>query len=254
MRMAIQTDIGRVRQVNEDRAAIQPELNGLSLAIVADGMGGHQAGDIASQMAVEMIQTSLKSLQSDMPIEECKRVLREAIELANGNIYDFAAGQENYHGMGTTVIVVIASQERLIIGHIGDSRAYKIGHESIIQLTEDHTLVNELVRNGQISPEEADHHPRRNWITRALGTEPGVNVDIYEYAWTHGETILLCSYGLSGLVDTRHLQEIVQSSASLDEAAGQLIHSALQAGGDDNITVILLAHDNDTEEKRGDED
>lgn len=251
MRMVSQTDTGRVRQINEDRAAIQPELNGLSLAIVADGMGGHQAGDIASQMAVELIQASLQSIRSDMPVEECKSILREAIELANENIYEFAAGRENYHGMGTTVVVVIASQELLIIGHIGDSRAYKVDSASITQLTEDHSLVNELVKNGQISPEEANQHPRRNWIMRALGTEPGVEVDIYEYSWAPGETILLCTDGLSGLIDTRQIQDIVQSAKDLNEAADQLIHSALQAGGDDNVTVILLAHDTKTEEEKG---
>lgn len=252
MKMVSRTDIGKVRLVNEDRAAIQHELNGLSLAIVADGMGGHQAGDIASQMAIDMISSELQSIHWGMPVDACKQVLKEAIEKANEKIYEFASGQESYHGMGTTVVAVIASQELLIIGHIGDSRAYKIAGDSITQLTEDHSLVYELVKNGQITLEEADHHPRRNWITRALGTEPSVEVDLYEYSWRPGDTILICSDGLSGLVDSSDILRIIKTHAELDAAAEHLIQSALSEGGDDNVTVVLLAHDSDSDEKRGD--
>ncbi|MZQ81673.1 Stp1/IreP family PP2C-type Ser/Thr phosphatase [Paenibacillus sp. 5J-6] len=252
MKMVSRTDIGKVRLVNEDRAAIQHELNGLSLAIVADGMGGHQAGDIASQMAIDMISNELQSIHWGMPVDACKQVLKEAIEKANEKVYEFASGQESYHGMGTTVVAVIASQELLIIGHIGDSRAYKIAGDSITQLTEDHSLVYELVKNGQITLEEADHHPRRNWITRALGTEPSVEVDLYEYSWRPGDTILICSDGLSGLVDSGDILRIIKSHAELEAAAEHLIQSALSEGGDDNVTVVLLAHDSDSDEKRGD--
>lgn len=252
MKMVSRTDIGKVRLVNEDRAAIHHDLNGLSLAIVADGMGGHQAGDIASQMAIEMIADELQSIHWGMSVEACKQVLKEAIEKANEKIYEFASGQESYHGMGTTVVAIIASQELLIIGHIGDSRAYKITGESITQLTEDHSLVYELVKNGQITIEEADHHPRRNWITRALGTEPGVEVDLYEYAWRPGDIVLICTDGLSGLVDSGDILRIVKSHERMEDAAEQLIQSALDEGGDDNVTVVLLAHDHDSDEKRGD--
>jgi PPM family protein phosphatase len=251
MKMVSRTDIGKVRLVNEDRAAIHHELNGLSLAIVADGMGGHQAGDIASQMAIEIIEAQLQTIHWGMPVEECKQALKQAIEKANEDIYEFASQKENYHGMGTTVVAIIASQELLIIGHIGDSRAYKITNESITQLTEDHSLVYELVKNGQITLEEADHHPRRNWITRALGTEPGVEVDLYEYAWRPGETILICSDGLSGLVESSEIWNIVKSHANVEESAKKLIQGALDAGGDDNVTVVLLAHDNDEGEEKG---
>jgi serine/threonine protein phosphatase PrpC len=254
MWMVSQTDIGRIRLVNEDRAAIQQELNGLSLAIVADGMGGHQAGDIASAMAVEMIQAGLQTISMEMPKEACTELLREAIETANENIYEFAAQRENYHGMGTTVVAVIASEDHLLIGHIGDSRAYKIHETGIEQLTEDHSLVNELVKNGQITPEEAEQHPRRNVLTRALGTEPGVEVDIHEYTWKIGDTILLCTDGLSGLVDPQTIRDIVRTAHNLEEAAGILIDSALEAGGDDNVTVTLLAHHNEIKLERGEED
>jgi serine/threonine protein phosphatase PrpC len=251
MLMVSQTDIGRVRLVNEDRSAIQLELNGLSLAIVADGMGGHQAGDVASAMAIEKIQASLQTIRSDMSIDECKKKLRQAIEKANEIIYDFASHRENYHGMGTTVVVTIASQELLLIGHIGDSRAYKINDESIVQLTEDHSLVNELVKSGQITAEEASQHPRRNVVLRALGTEPGIEVDIYEYPWQPGEIVLLCTDGLSGLLEDTTIWNIVKAETNLEAAAQMLIHNALDAGGDDNVTVILLKHDHETEQGKG---
>ncbi|MGG1554529.1 Stp1/IreP family PP2C-type Ser/Thr phosphatase [Paenibacillus ferrarius] len=252
MKMVSRTDIGKVRQVNEDRAAIQHELNGLSLAIVADGMGGHQAGDIASQMAVDRISAQLQSIHWGMPVETCKQLLKEAIEKANEEIYAFASGQDKYHGMGTTVVTIIASEELLIIGHIGDSRAYKLTGETIAQLTEDHSLVYELVKNGQLTLEEADHHPRRNWITRALGTEPTVEVDLYEYGWRQGDTVLICTDGLSGLVDAADIVRIVNSHDNLEDAADQLIARALHEGGDDNVTVVLLAHDQHSDDKRGD--
>ncbi|MBP1991432.1 Stp1/IreP family PP2C-type Ser/Thr phosphatase [Paenibacillus eucommiae] len=251
MLMVSQTDIGRVRLVNEDRAVVQQELNGLSLAIVADGMGGHQAGDIASQMAIERIQAGLQVVRSEMSIEERKRRLIQAIEAANETIFEFATQRENYHGMGTTVVVVLASQELLLIGHIGDSRAYKINSESILQLTEDHSLVNELVKTGQITAEEASEHPRRNVLLRALGTEPGVEVDIYEYTWKPGDVVLLCTDGLSGLIDVDMIWNHVKKEANLELAAQQLIQSALDAGGDDNVTVILLKHSQDIDTAEG---
>lgn len=251
MKMVSRTDIGKVRMVNEDRATISHNVNGLSVAIVADGMGGHQAGDIASQMAIEMIESQLQSIHWGMPVEECKQALRQAIERANEKIYEFASQGENYHGMGTTVVVVIASQELLIIANIGDSRAYKIDNDSIAQLTEDHSLVYELVKIGQITLEEANQHPRRNWVTRALGTEPEVEVDLFDYSWRPGDIILVCTDGLSSLVDSAAIRQIIKSAESLETAASSLIQKALDAGGDDNVTVVLLAHDQDSDEEKG---
>ncbi len=253
MKMVSQTDIGRVRMVNEDRAALQRGLDGLSAAIVADGMGGHQAGDIASQMAIDIIQKELQGLNRHMPEEEIREALRNAIEIANEIIYEFASQRENYHGMGTTVVVTVASSERLIIGHIGDSRAYKINSETIVQLTEDHSLVNELVKSGQITPEEASQHPRRNVLTRALGTEPGVEADIHEFSWTAGETVLLCTDGLSNLIEPLAIWGILKTEPDLEAAAHKLVLQALEAGGDDNITVILLLNEPDADKGKGDE-
>lgn len=240
MYMVSRTDIGNIRLVNEDRAVVRHDPDGWSVAVVADGMGGEQAGDIASQMAVDVIQRELQRLPSSMSVEECKKALQRAIETANESIYEFALGRENYHGMGTTVVAVIAGSEQAIVGHIGDSRAYFINGSSILQLTEDHSLVNELVKNGHITPEEAAHHPRRNVIFRALGTDPAVEADISVVDWREGDMLLLCSDGLHGLVGDATIHEIVRGEPDLDRLAVRLIHSALDAGGDDNITVIVM--------------
>jgi protein phosphatase len=249
--MVSRTDIGLIRLVNEDRAVVKPNCGGWSLAIVADGMGGQQAGDIASQMAIETIQRELERLTPSMSVEDCKEALKRAIEIANENIYEFALSRENYHGMGTTVVAVIASHEIVIVGHIGDSRAYKIDAGSIVQLTEDHSLVNELVKNGHITQEEAFHHPRRNVLIRALGTDPTVEADIRHVEWAAGDMILLCSDGLSGMIDETAILRIVRGQADLEKAAEHLIHSALDAGGDDNVTVILLANLPETDKEEG---
>lgn len=242
--MAIQTDIGRIRMLNEDRAIIQ-NMKGFVLAIVADGMGGHQAGDVASQMAIELIQKHLKqSLHESSTLEECKLCLEEAILKANQEIFEVASGREQFHGMGTTVVAALQTHDNtMIIAHVGDSRAYKIDQNSIVQLTEDHTLVNELLKYGQLTPEEADHHPRRNVITRALGTDQEVQVDVQELVWKEQEIVLLCTDGLSGMVDEASIFTLTRSDANLQKAADRLVQAALEAGGDDNVTVILLAHD-----------
>lgn len=251
MKTANRTDIGRIRLVNEDRAAVLPEINGYTIAIVADGMGGHQAGDTASQMAIETIAEQLQELPAGIPVEEIEQAVRRAIEQANENIHRYASEREQFHGMGTTVVVTVATIDTLVIGHIGDSRAYLISSDSIEQLTEDHSLVNELVRSGQITKEEADHHPRRNVLTRALGTDPRVEADLYRCSWKTGDIVLICSDGLSSLVDSRLLFDILRADHDLDGKVNHLIEQALEAGGDDNITVVLIENEPKLREEEG---
>jgi serine/threonine protein phosphatase PrpC len=243
MNVANKTDIGRIRLVNEDRSVVQNELNGFVLAIVADGMGGHQAGDIASQMAIEAIQEHLQTLEKEMSIDMCKAALQTAIEKANQTVYEFALSREQYYGMGTTVVAILANEQFLAIGHIGDSRAYLVTVDKIIQLTEDHSLVTELLRSGQITAEEANHHPRRNVLTRALGTDANVEVEVGHLEWQRDDIVLMCSDGLSGQLDSHVLFSILHKEQDLDWKADQLVAEALQAGGDDNISVILLANE-----------
>ncbi|MVO99227.1 Stp1/IreP family PP2C-type Ser/Thr phosphatase [Paenibacillus lutrae] len=243
MRMVSATDIGRVRSVNEDRAVFQQGIDGFSLAIVADGMGGHQAGDVASQMTIDMILEELQSLNAAMSVQECEEAVQEAIRQTNRKVFEYASGSDDLQGMGTTAVVLLASRQIAIVGHIGDSRAYKISGPSILRLTEDHSLVNELLKNGQLTPDEADRHPRRNVITRALGTEPDAQPDIQHLLWEEGDIILLCSDGLSGMVDDQTMLSIIRQGPDLETMAQGLLQAALDAGGDDNITLILIANE-----------
>lgn len=243
MKTAYRTDAGRVRTVNEDRVFVQNDWNGYTLAIVADGMGGHQAGDVASTMAVEGITERLKEIPGALTPDAREKAVREAIIYANDLIYDFAGKQIKFHGMGTTVVLALATEEELTVAHIGDSRAYLFHEGTLRQLTEDHSLVNELVRTGQIRADEAGRHPRRNVLTRALGTEPNAEPDILHFEWSPGDTLLLCSDGLSNLVHPVAMVGVLSLSSDAETLAHRLVQHALDAGGDDNITVALVANE-----------
>lgn len=237
------SDIGRVRSVNEDSVWIGATRHGYTLGIIADGMGGHLAGETASSLALDTIRNSLDGLQPDLPDEELSTALSAAILEANDTVYKKASSDEKYHNMGTTVVVALIKGSHGYIGHIGDSRAYKIKDSVAIQLTEDHTLVNELFKNGQISLEELDSHPRRNVLTRALGTDAKVSADLLPVTLEAGEVLLMCSDGLSNLVSTEHLGKVAGIyEISLEERADRLLQLALLAGGGDNITVAMLEH------------
>lgn len=240
MRTASQTHVGKIRSVNEDRVAVQTNLNGFTLAIVADGMGGHQAGDIASQKAIERIYEELAAIHTAMTPEECMEAIRRSILAANEHVFELAASHEEYFGMGTTVVLALAAEQYFYIGHIGDSRAYLSDGETIRQLTEDHSLVNELVKNGQISEEEANHHPRRNVLIRALGTDRHVEADVHQFAWNEQDRLLLCSDGLSNLIENDEILRIVASDSDVQTKADLLVEQALEAGGGDNISLVLL--------------
>ncbi|WP_010269782.1 Stp1/IreP family PP2C-type Ser/Thr phosphatase [Paenibacillus senegalensis] len=247
MRMANRSDVGLIRMVNEDRAAAIPDYNGYSLAIVADGMGGHQAGDTASQMAIETVQEQLQAaLKPGMDGQARADAIEQAVLMANKRIYEEAMSKEHLKGMGTTVVVAVADPTDLVIGNIGDSRAYLFDPEGMKQLTEDHSFVNALVKSGQLSQEEADQHPRRNFLTRALGTDEEVAVDIVHRTWREHDIVMLCSDGLSGAVPQHRMESILQSDIDLNDKAQQLIDEALKAGGDDNITVVLLENESMT--------
>ncbi|WP_040948594.1 Stp1/IreP family PP2C-type Ser/Thr phosphatase [Gorillibacterium massiliense] len=250
MLTAVRTDIGRIRAVNEDRALVTPDLNGLVFAIVADGMGGHQAGDTASQMAVELIHEGLQQVQPDASEEERKLLLHEAIQSANRQIYEVSRSRQQFSGMGTTVVALLATEQSLTIANIGDSRAYLRRNDKLIRLTEDHSLVYELMKSGQLTAEEAENHPRRNVLTRALGTDPDVEADICVHNWEPGDIILVCSDGLSTMATDTTLLRVLQGDGDLGQIADSLILTALEAGGDDNITVVLLKNaPGDTESK-----
>lgn len=235
MRWAKLTDIGLVRSLNEDSLCVLPEIG---LFAVADGMGGHLAGEVASTTALQILQEELvKRLEEG---ENPRQAIINAVQVANRKIFELAGGNQQWAGMGTTITACLKRGEDIYIAQVGDSRAYLLRESLIWQLTEDHSLVRELVRNGGLTEEQALHHPQRNVLTRSLGTAPSLNVDIYHQEVGPGDLLLLCTDGLTSYIMPDEIKQIIHTAANLDRAVRGLVDKALGAGGKDNITVILL--------------
>lgn len=243
MKAQFLTDRGLVRGHNEDSGGIYYNSSGDILAIIADGMGGHQAGDVASQMAVSIMQEHWNEHNEFNSPEEVEEWLVKILKHVNTAIYDQALSHDEYAGMGTTIVVTISTNEFVTIAHIGDSRCYLYNESGFQQMTEDHSLVSELVRSGQISPEDAVHHPRKNIVLKALGTEESVSADVQSLSWEQGNKILLCSDGLTDKVSNDELGEYVKSTNSLKDTAQTLIDLANERGGEDNISLIIISHE-----------
>jgi protein phosphatase len=219
------SDPGKRRRRNEDAYVVEPPL-----FAVADGMGGARAGEIASKIAASVLRDS-----------SGEDAVVELIKEANRRVYEAATEDETRSGMGTTITAAIVGDDGVQIGHVGDSRAYRVRDGKLEQLTEDHSLVAELVRSGKLSPEEADVHPQRSVITRTVGTDPDVDVDTLEIDARPGDVFLLCSDGLTTMVDDTSILAVVQKNrASLDKAARALVDAANKGGGEDNITIVLF--------------
>jgi PPM family protein phosphatase len=223
------TDVGRQRSANEDSLAVRPPL-----FAVADGMGGAKAGEVASAVAVEAVERARES--GEPPEAQLAGIVRDA----NRRIYDLAVADESRRGMGTTLTLAKVHGDEVSLAHVGDSRAYRMRDGELSQLTRDHSLVAELERSGQITPEAAEHHPQRSIITRALGPEPDVEVDTYTLAGREGDLFLICSDGLTSMISDDEMTSILRSAPSLEDAADALVRAANQSGGKDNITVILF--------------
>jgi serine/threonine protein phosphatase PrpC len=237
------TDVGRQRSSNEDSLLIEPPF-----FAVADGMGGAKAGEVASQIATEAFG---EESGDEVPPEGRLEAIARG---ANRRIYDLAANDESRRGMGTTFTAAMVVGDEISLGHVGDSRAYRLRDGKLEQLTKDHSLVAELERTGQISPEAAEHHPQRSIITRALGPEPDVEVDTYTVSGKAGDVYLLCSDGLTGMISDDEVGSILRGSESLEESAEGLIRAANQSGGKDNITVVLFRLGEKDPSEEGDED
>jgi PPM family protein phosphatase len=240
LRTAHLTHPGRKRRHNEDSYVHQPPL-----FAIADGMGGAKAGEVASGLAVEALQ-----LRPDLSGDDEAYVV-DLIQEANRRVYARAHEDSEAAGMGTTMTVALVDDEhgRVTFGHVGDSRAYRVRGEQLEQLTDDHSLVGELIRSGKLTREEAEVHPQRSVITRALGTDPSVDVDTFVVDTEPDDIYLLCSDGLSGMVSDTAILEIVQDNRrNLQEATKALVAAANRGGGDDNITVVVFALDGIEEE------
>lgn len=231
------TDVGMVRQVNQDYVYTTDNPIGplANLFVVADGMGGHQAGDYASKYTVE---TLIKELENS-DIEDVEKALVSAIKVANREIIKKANQDSELKGMGTTVVVATIVNQMMYFANVGDSRLYLI-NEGITQLTKDHSLVEEMVRLGGIKPEEAKYHPDKNIITRAIGAKDNVEVDFYEHRLKKGDIILMCTDGLSNMVEDDELFHIVQGGRDIVESAVSLVDAAKENGGTDNIGIVLI--------------
>ena len=236
------TDVGRVRPRNEDFVGyfIPSEPQQLahkgSIYLVADGMGGHQAGEVASQQAVELV---IDNYYND-PSDDVGASLAHAFHLANEKIYSQSLSDPAKNGMGTTLVAAVILGRRVYMANVGDSRAYLINKAGIIQITEDHSLVEEQVRAGLLTPEQARRHPQRNLVTRALGSRASMEVDLFEREIAAGDILLLCSDGLTGRVENQEIAAIVQE-APPQEAVQQLIALANERGGNDNITALVIS-------------
>jgi PPM family protein phosphatase len=223
------TDTGRQRRGNEDSSFARPPL-----FVVADGMGGAQAGEVASRIAVETFERGLP--ESGSPEER----LAACVQTANKQIYERSRSEHERAGMGTTLTAAYLDDAQVAIAHVGDSRAYLFRGGKLQRLTRDHSLVGELVRQGKLTEEQAEEHPQRSIITRALGPEPTVDVDTSTYPGRAGDVLLLCSDGLTSMISEERIAEILGSTDSLSAAADHLIDEANAAGGRDNITVVLF--------------
>jgi protein phosphatase len=234
------TDIGRKRQQNQDHGGAFPDLG---LFVVADGMGGHRGGETASAMAVETIAASIQEAERQ-PDWKPAEAIANAIQAANHAIHGRAIDEVNLQGMGTTTTALLFRGKELTIGHVGDSRAYYFRPEAIWQLTRDHSLVAEKLRAGLITREQMKTDRMRNVITRSVGFEPDVNVEVYEMTVQPGDIFLICSDGLSGLLEDSDLLSTIQrnllSGNDIQRAVTELIEGANERGGDDNITAVMI--------------
>jgi PPM family protein phosphatase len=232
------SDLGRQRQGNEDNFFVRAPL-----FVVADGMGGAQAGEVASEMAVESFD---RGLPDGSPADG----LVSVIEDANRRIHDRSRAEAQRAGMGTTVTAAYVGEDEVTIAHVGDSRAYVLRDGELTRLTRDHSLVGELVARGKLTEEQAETHPQRSVITRALGPEPEVQVDVQVYQARAGDLFMVCSDGLTSMVPELRVREILEAAGSLEEAGRELIGAANDAGGRDNITVILFRLEHVDEDER----
>lgn len=231
------TDVGRIRSINQDYvfASDTPVGKLPNLFVVADGMGGHNAGDRASSYAVKVFLRSVRWERDKNPI----RIIRRSIEKANTKVLEEAKSKEKYQGMGTTMVVATIVKDTLYVANVGDSRLYLIG-DTIRQITRDHSLVEEMIRAGGITREEGRYHPDKNVITRAIGVEERVAIDFFDVQMKKDDTLLLCTDGLSNMLTDKEIERIIKEESSLRMAGKRLVEAANRNGGSDNITALLV--------------
>ncbi|MCO7127980.1 Stp1/IreP family PP2C-type Ser/Thr phosphatase [Sporolactobacillus shoreicorticis] len=241
------TSSGNVREQNEDSLGVFYGDECL-IGIVADGMGGHAAGEIASKMALKLTSAKWSEHSGTFTKEEAEMWLNRLVRSVNLRLYEYAETHEECRGMGTTFAVALCTNEFIAVSSVGDSRIYIWKQGYIVkQITEDHTFVNELLKSGQITKEEAADHPKRNILMRSLGTEPTIALDTSVIDWTDCSHLLICSDGLTNKLSDQILSEIMEGTMNLREKTEMMINEANHAGGEDNSSVIIISKDGDGE-------
>ena len=232
---------GKVRGNNEDYFHIPKEENDIKLFIVADGMGGENAGEVASCLAVSSIALHILSNYQDT--HDIPLLLRQAINSANKTVYQTAKSDKNYNHMGTTVVCAIVKNNVVYVANVGDSRCYLVNENNLQQISIDHSFVQEMIDKGLLSVDEAKNHPNKNLITRAIGVDRFVDTDVFIKPFNKGDKLLLATDGLTGMIDKEKISAIINSENNCKKAVQQLIDSANEAGGKDNITAVLICND-----------
>lgn len=246
---AYRSDIGQQRKENEDYVGVFKNAAGINFAIVADGIGGHQGGDVASEMAVSHMGYRFENTTFSEPTDAVKWLAAE-VQDENQHIIDKAREFSDLNGMGTTMVAALMFNDEFLMANIGDSRGYLFRDGQLQQLTEDHSLVNELVKRGEISTEQARQHPQKNIITRTLGISPDADIDTNLYHMQPGDQLLLCSDGLTNMVTDEQLSQVLQADdLTATQKCEQLIKLANAAGGFDNITALIVAVDGEVASK-----
>lgn len=238
MKFAIKSDVGQRRKVNEDAAGYFESKNHIPLMMVCDGIGGHNAGEIASAMALMSIGQAWEKTEFN-DIEEVYQWLIQKITEANEAIFTRSAQYEDLYGMGTTVVVASIIGNQLMIANVGDSRAYVLRNFQLKQLTEDQSLVNALLKSGEITPEEAENHPNKNIVTQSLGVTSSVEIDFVRMTIKNEDTLILCSDGLSDMLSLEEIRNIMNHYSDVEQQVEKAVQEANEAGGRDNITVAI---------------
>lgn len=243
MKVAYQTDIGHQRKENQDRVAKFTAPDGTLLVVVADGIGVSRSGDVAAQITVDHLGRQFQAASPNSSLEAIRWFARE-VQLINDEILQKSTENPKYQGMGTTLVAAIIFDQAMVVANIGDSRGYVLHDNLLTQVTIDHSLVNELVKHGDITEEEARNYPQNNIITRAIGVSADARIEVNRFDLGAGDQILLCSDGLSKMITREQMMGVLESDLSLTEKCSQLIKMANEAGGPDNITVLIgLAED-----------
>lgn len=239
MKISFQSNVGKIRNTNQDYVGVFKNKKDYTLAILADGMGGHQAGDVASKTTVNDIGEQWEKTKISNS-EKATKWLIKTIQEENTAIYQAGQKTPEFAGMGTTIEAVAVFEQDFTVAHVGDSRIYTLDGQELTQLTDDHSLVNELVKTGEISKEMAANHPQKNIVTQCVGMPGSIDVDVSSHLIATKEYLLLCSDGLTNMVSDKEIKQFILTSSSLETAVEKMVDTANDYGGVDNITALMI--------------